>query len=296
MQRIHIRALVVLTILAMAVAAHAQTTRPRVRAATDESTRTSIPGAEMHVYRDTKPEPLRLFVFKPEGWTAADKRSTFVFFFGGGWSAGTPQRSAGWAKAAAKWGMVGIAPDYRTRGRFGTSALEAVSDGRAAIKWIQDHAAELGVDPARVVVGGSSAGGHLALWTAITKPPPGSKAEESPTTKPAALVLISGASNTAYERFRNRMGAEPEAISPVHQLDAKMPPVVALHGQADTTVPLEHAVALRDKLIASGNECELTTAPQGGHTFTQQMPEWRTKAEDLVRAFLVKHALVDEAK
>jgi acetyl esterase/lipase len=273
----------------------AQTTR-RARPATAESTPTSISGAEMHVYRDLKPEPMRLFVFKPEGWSATDKRSAFVFFFGGGWSAGTPERSAGWAKAAAKWGMVGIAPDYRTRGRFGTSALEAVSDGRAAVRWLQDHANELGIDPARIIVGGSSAGGHLALWTAITKPPPGSKAEEGPTTKPAALVLVSAASNTDYERFRNRMGDEPRLISPVHRLDEKMPPVIAFHGDSDTTVPLEHAQALRDTLIASGNECELTVAPGGIHTFTTQMPEWRKKCDEGIRAFLEKHGLLGEAK
>jgi len=290
-----VRGLVPLVILALGVTTHAQTTR-RARPTTAETTPTSIPGAEMHVYRDLKPEPMRLFVFKPEGWSATDRRSTFVFFFGGGWSAGTPERSAGWAKAAAKWGLVGIAPDYRTRGRFGTSALEAVSDGRAAIRWLQDHANELGIDPARIIVGGSSAGGHLALWTAITKPPPGSMAEESPTTKPAALVLVSAASNTDYERFRNRMGAEPRLISPVHQLDAKMPPVIAFHGDSDTTVPLEHAKALRDKLVESGNECELIVAEGGIHTFTTQMPEWRKKCEEGIRAFLEKRGLLGETK
>jgi acetyl esterase len=239
---------------------------------------------------------MRLFVFKPEGWSATDKRPVFVFFFGGGWSSGTPERSAGWAKAAAKWGMVGIAPDYRTRTRFGTSALESVSDARAAIRWIQDHAAELGIDPARTVVGGSSAGGHLALWTAIATPPPGSKAEESPTTKPAALVLVAAASNTNYERFRNRMGDDPKLVSPVDQLDDRMPPVIAFHGDKDATVPLEHATTLRDKLIATGNECELTVAPGGIHTFTTQMPEWRKKCEDGIRAFLEKRGLSSESK
>src|SRR4051812_41972650 len=108
----HINVLTMLAVLAMAVSAQGQTTRPARagRPATAESTPTSILGADVHVYRDLKPEPMRLFVFKPAGWSAADSRPAFVFFFGGGWSAGTPERSAGWAKAAAKWGMVGIAP------------------------------------------------------------------------------------------------------------------------------------------------------------------------------------------
>jgi len=75
-----------------------------------------------------------------------------------------------------------------------------------------------------------------------------------------------------------------------------MPPVIAFHGDSDTTVPLEHAQALRDTLIASGNECELTVAPGGIHTFTTQMPEWRKKCDEGIRAFLEKHGLLGEAK
>lgn len=132
------------------VRAQSTTTRP---AAALEATPRSITGSDAHIYRDVKPDPLRLFVFKPEGWKPDDRRPAFVFFFGGGWNRGTPERSAGWARMAAKWGLVGLAPDYRTRDRFGTTAKESVSDARAAVRWIQDHAAELGIDPSRVVVG-----------------------------------------------------------------------------------------------------------------------------------------------
>ena len=81
MQRLLVRVLIPLVILAFSLTTQAQTTR-RARPATAESTPTSIPGAEMHVYRDLKPEPMRLFVFKPDGWADGDKRSAFVFFFG----------------------------------------------------------------------------------------------------------------------------------------------------------------------------------------------------------------------
>lgn len=83
-----------------------------------------------------------------------------------GWSKGAPEKSAGWAKHFAKLGMVGIAPDYRTRNRFATTSLEAVADGRAAMHWVEDHAAELGVDSAKIVVDGHSAGGAIEHSTA----------------------------------------------------------------------------------------------------------------------------------
>src|ERR1043165_2033636 len=154
------------------------------------TTPTNFPDADTYVYRALTPEPLRLFTVKPEGWRTNEFRPAFVYLFGGAWTRGTPAQSIGWARMAAKWGMIGIAPDYRTAERFSTTPVESTADARAALRWVEDHAAELGVDTNKIVVGGVSAGGHLALWTAITKAPYGSAATESPTTKPAALVLV----------------------------------------------------------------------------------------------------------
>ena len=67
--------------------------------------------------------------------------------FDSSWTRGTPANAAAWAKWAAERGFVGVAPDYRVKERFGTSPLESVADGRAALRWVQEHAAELGIDP-----------------------------------------------------------------------------------------------------------------------------------------------------
>jgi acetyl esterase len=275
-----------IALFGLTLAAHAQTAAaPRA----PETTPTALPGAESFVYRDG-PTPLRLFVVKPAGWQATDQRPALVFFFGGGWTTGTPANSIFWAKFAAELGMIGIAPDYRTKGRFDTPPQASVTDARAALRWVQTHATELGLDPARIAVGGNSAGGHVALWTAITAPPPGSDADESPLQKPAALILFSTVSDTSTETgyTPQRFGADTTALSPVHQLDATMPPVLAFHGDADKTVPLRQALALRDKLVTTGNRCELHIVPAGGHNFGNDVPAWRQKSRDLVRDFLIR--------
>lgn len=263
--------------------------------AAPEVTPTELPGAETRVYRDdgTAP-PMRLFVVKPTGWQAGDRRPALIFYFGGGWTTGTPASSIFWAKFAAGLGMVGIAPDYRTKGRHDVPPMGSVADSRAALRWVQDHADELGVDPQRIVVGGNSAGGHVALWTAITHAPPGSLEAESPRHKPAALILLSTVSDTSAETgyTPQRFGEHTTALSPVHQLDVQMPPVLAFHGDADKTVSLRQAVALRDKLIATGNACELHIVPGGGHNFGQDVPEWQEKSRELMIAFLRRHGLV----
>ena len=266
---------------------------PRAKGA-PETTPTSLPGLETFIFRDLKPEPLRLHVAKPQSWKSTDHRPALIFFFGGGWTSGTPERSATWAKFAASLGMVGIAPDYRTRNRFDTTPMESVSDARAAFRWVEDHASELGINPAQIVVGGSSAGGHVALWTAIEHSPPGSDPALAPKPKPCAVILLSAVSDTSMLAgyTPKRFGQNAEALSTIHQLDPKMPPMLVFHGDADKTVPQRQSLALRDKLVATSNICELVSVPGGDHGFITQLPEWKDKTRDSIKAFLNKQKLL----
>ncbi|CAN5457005.1 N/A [soil metagenome] len=264
--------------------------------ATQPATPEKLDGAEPYVYRAGEPQPMRLHVFKPVDWKNSDRRPALIHFFGGGWVRGTPDKAAYWARTAAKWGMVGVAPDYRTQERFGTTPMDAVADARAAVRWVQDHADELGIDPARVVVSGNSAGGHLALWTGIEHAPFGSSADESPTCKPTALILFSAVSDCTQGIGAKRCGEHAKEISPVYQLDAHMPPIIMFHGDADKTVPHDQAVALDAALKQSGNSCEFVTVPGGGHNFGGDLPEWKDRSREMVRAFLVNQKLLDAGK
>jgi acetyl esterase/lipase len=252
----------------------------------------TLPGAETFIYHEVQPEPMRLHVFKPKGWSAADKRPAWIHFFGGGFLNGTPLQSAGQGRNAARLGMVGVAVDYRVRNRHGTDASKCVADARAALHWVQIHAAELGIDPRRVVVSGSSAGGHLALWTAIEKTPWGSDAATAPLFKPAALILVSAASDTAESggQRSDRFVGHGLDLSPQQQMDAKMPPALMFHGDADTVVPYKYAVALDRKLRESGNDSELVTLPGGGHGIGSE--EGRRTVREKSEAFLTRLQLL----
>lgn len=266
-----------------------------------DETPLSLPGSEALVYRTVNGVELRLHIVKPKGWSAADKRPAFVAYFGGGWSSGTPESSLRFAKWAANLGLVGIAPDYRTRTRFGGTPEDCVADARAALDWVAKHAAELGVDPAHLIAQGASAGGHLAAWTAIPTPGPGAN-DPAPSVRPAALVLINPVSDTKEGGYGGprRFGNQPAralAASVPDQMPPTMPPTLIFHATGDATVPYANSVALRDRLVAAGNRCELVTFEGLGHAyysskFGEAGKAAYSKTNDDTRAFLASLGLV----
>jgi acetyl esterase/lipase len=239
---------------------------------TNEVTPLILPGSEPFVFKKAGDEELRLHVVKPKDWKPSDKRACLVTFFGGGWTSGTPARSITYAKWAAKYGLVGVAPDYRTRKRFDAKPEDCVADGRAAGRWIQDHAAELGIDPAKIVVQGSSAGGHVAAWTAIPDPVmPETASDPVPNPVPMGLILLWPVTDTGTngyggpKRFGNDE-ARANNLSVTGRMTAKMPPTLVFHGSADKTVKFENSQAFTDKMKANGNSCELVVFPDAPHS------------------------------
>ena len=55
------------------------------------------------------------------------------------------------------------------------------------------------------------------------------------------------------------------------------------------------SIALRDKLVAGGNTCELVTVPGGTHGFQSQLPEWKDKSRALMQEFLTKQGILPVA-
>ena len=258
----------ILTLLALTLPIHAQTdvTKKKIEVAPR-----MIPGSKPFVFRTVGEVELRLHVIKPDGWVKGDLRPCLVSFFGGGWNNGTPDASFRWAKWAAKQGMVGIAPDYRTRSRFGTTPEDCVSDGRAAVRWIEENAERFGIDPKKIISLGSSAGGHVAAWTAIPSAGPG-KDDLAPPFQPAALILLNPVTDTKDGGYggTKRFGGSPEralACSVLDQMPANMPPTIIFHATTDKTVPYDNSVAFRDKMIKNAVRCDLVPFDGLGHSY-----------------------------
>jgi acetyl esterase len=108
--------------------------------------------------------PIR--VYRPAGVPDTTRLPVLVFFHGGGWVIGDlDTHDTLCRQLTAEAGISVVAVDYRLAPEHKFPA--AADDAWAATKWVVEHAAELGVDPGKLAVGGDSAGGNLAAVVAL---------------------------------------------------------------------------------------------------------------------------------
>lgn len=119
-------------------------------------------GVRKEIYKTVGEVKLPIYIFAPPDHKPTDRRPAIIFFFGGGWTSGTPRQFEPQCRYLASRGMVAMTADYRVFSRHGTLAVKCVEDAKSAIRWVRANASRLGVDPKRIAAGGGSAGGHIA--------------------------------------------------------------------------------------------------------------------------------------
>jgi len=231
---------------------------------------TAVDGATAYVYKSVGTDQLRLHVFSAGSPDSAARRPAIVFFFGGGWTAGSVVQFAPQAKHLAERGMVAIVADYRVFGRHGTSPFEAMADAKSAVRWVRAHSARMGVDPNRVAAAGGSSGGHVALSAAVFDAFDEPGEDKAVSSKPNALVLFNPAVDTTHStppQLEERFGDRGRDGSPLHHLSAGLPPTLILHGKADTTVPYADVDRFCAEARMLGNQCQLIGYEGATHGF-----------------------------
>ncbi|MES2595332.1 MAG: exo-alpha-sialidase [Verrucomicrobiota bacterium] len=221
------------------------------------------------VYKKVGSLELKLDVFEPAGFKAADKRPSFVTIHGGGWTSGGPKSMYLFADHCAKLGMVAVSVQYRLF-KPGTpvTVFECVKDARAAVRYVRAHAAELGVDPDKIIVNGSSAGGHLAAATAMFGGVDHANEKLNVSCHPNALVLFSPVIDTSLEGYGYaKIGEKWKELSPAHQVRAGLPPTLLFHGDGDTTTPVKGARLFAEEMKKAGNRIEFISPPGAIHTY-----------------------------
>jgi len=236
-----------------------------------------IEGTKSETYRKVGDTELKIWIFEP-AQKSSKPLPAIVFFFGGGWSGGSPTQFEPHSRHLASRGMIAIVADYRVKTRQDAKPADCVSDAKACVRWVRANAARLGIDPERIAVGGGSAGGHLAASTATLPGLDTAKDDKSVSCLPNALVLFNPATVLApfpgldLKGFgvglsKERFGCEPEEISPLHHVKKGTPPTIIFHGKSDTTVPYSTVEKFAEVMKAAGNRCELVGYEGQPHGF-----------------------------
>lgn len=225
-----------------------------------------------------------LDLYLPEKPASADPLPVVVFIHGGGWQNGD-KNSAGFrvASLAATGKYAGASIGYRLSGEAKWPAQ--IHDCKAAIRWIKAHAAEHGLDPDRIAVWGSSAGGHLVAMLGVSdgvadlEGSIGAHTDRNAKVKcvvdffgPTDLLSMGGTHNDAKSPESNLIGGavqenpdKAKIASPVSHVTPDDSPFLIIHGDADPLVPHDQSVALEKKLEAAGVSTILITVEGGEH-------------------------------
>lgn len=227
--------------------------------------RVTLDGADVYVYKRIGDTALRLYVFQPATRPADEPVPAVIFFYGGAWMTGDVTQFAPQAHYFASRGMVAVLADYRVSRRHGSTWFDSVRDAKSAVRWVRQHAEELGIDPQRIVAAGGSAGGHLAAATALVE----GYDDEAPdvSAKPNALVLFNPALDLLSLPVPAHWLQGAEKISPLHLVQEGAPPTLIMHGTADKVVPFAQSERFCAAMVEAGNRCELVAYPGRGHGF-----------------------------
>jgi dienelactone hydrolase len=150
------------------------------------------------------PVVLRLDLYRPSGDTQTS-RPALVWVHGGGFTGGDKTNTVpvDVANTFAKQGYVVVSINYRllappscttnpNQGVCTTAALEAQHDAQAAVRWLRANASTYGVDPARIGVGGESAGGITATLVGLHSEDVGSSGNPGFPSTVGGFVSVSG--------------------------------------------------------------------------------------------------------
>ncbi len=223
------------------------------------------------VYKKAGPVALKIFIFLPKHQNP--EKSALVLFHGGGWDNGKPAYMYRHARYFANRGMTVFCPEYRLRNKNHTTIVEAVRDAESAMAWVRKHAAVFHINPDKIVAGGGSAGGHLAIMTALDTTinqniPPAD-------FRPDALLLFNpvlDVSKNGYGHQRIVNEIKPyrlswQAFSPIDNIRPGLPPVLVMVGDKDKVLPKPTALRFEEKMKKAGNDCTVKIYPGGEHTF-----------------------------
>lgn len=244
-------------------------------------------------YNERKVE-LDLYLPKAKGF-----RPAIILVHGGGWIKGSRAGFATMAKDLAMHGYVVANIEYRLAGE--AKFPGAVSDVKAAIRWMRANAKKYRVDDNKIAGIGGSAGGHLVAMAATTPGQfEGTGGNKNQSSELNASIVM-GAGVDQVTRLKNNNGKEiqncvlffgakftdnPEiykTASPITHVNKAMSPILFLDGTKDR--PGQRYVDMQKKLDTLGVKHDFKTV-EGAKHGQWSKPQFRKTYVDIMVKFL----------
>jgi acetyl esterase/lipase len=244
-----------------------------------------------HIYKQSGGQPREMEIyFPPSHDPAKSKVPGIILFHGGSWAGGSLSQFRDAGRYFASRGLVAATVNYRMLTKAEAAKLPAgetkkrvcITDAKSAIRWFKQHAGELGVDPQRVITGGGSAGGHIAVLATLN---PGLNDPADPKDVDTSVV--------AYVLFNPAFSPDDSGDAEVDVLRFLKPglaPAVAFFGTEDNWK--NGWDAAHAKLKGLGNTTtELQLAQGQKHSFFNAEP-WKTVTLIAADRFLARLGLL----
>lgn len=258
------------------------------------------------IYKTVDTFELKVDIFYTDQSLKKKNNTAIVFFHGGGWAYGSPSEFFTTCERYAKMGIVTFSVQYRLSIENGViphstiSPIESVMDAKSAMRWIRENAGKLHIDRNKIVASGQSAGGHLALCTAMIDEYNEKSDNLKISCRPDALLLFSACVN-AVEGWCDRLLAERRnkiwSISPFHNVKGGLPPMIEFHGIDDEQVPKWTVQFFEIEMKKKGNYFEQHMFEGRKHYLGGENPKYSRYyddeilkvADDFLRKFNLLH-------
>jgi acetyl esterase/lipase len=234
------------------------------------------------LYATTQEKELKLDLYKPE---KSSDPYLIIWIHGGAWHSGSKENppmdlvTRGYAMASI---------NYRKTVEAKFPAL--IHDIKAAVRYLRAHADQYGYRKDKIILWGSSAGGHLAALAGLTNGNSyleGTIGNDLKTSShvqavldffgPADLTTIMSQSTPHGVSVRgpaltlmfgkplDQAAEELKLASPVHHADKNDPPLFICHGDQDHQVPINQSIQLYGKYRELGLNVQLEYVHGAGH-------------------------------
>lgn len=216
--------------------------------------------------------------------TSAEPAPVIVFVTGSGWRAVERERLLPQLVRFAEAGFAVASIDYRGIGE--AKFPEPQMDVKAAVRFLRANAALYNLDPENIAVFGPSAGGHLSLMAGLSGndeafvderwPDVSSEVAAIATFYPAVYFGESG--SPGYDLGSLHLGFSPHdpanaeatrQASPESHIGPESPPVLLIHGNEDSIVPIASSQRFYEALITENVDATFITVDGVGHDFEQ---------------------------